>query len=195
LYFTCHACARIGTTTKTTTTTTSVESDPTIHSKMVTRFQEDAYISKLLPDTTTTTTTTTLSGDDARGMVVLAQAEIVMTPTDLEERVTVSEDVCEAIKRAIWSMADSPLDVVDLILNLPFLPTTDHAGASGATSGHPDTEPTAEKSRSTTTIPTTTLANRAKLRLLEDALCDACEKEGEDELLDELKISEKKKRR
>merc|ERR1719506_499809 len=33
------------------------------------------------------------------------------------------------------------------------------------------------------------LADRTKLRLLEDAMFDACEREGEEELIDELRIS------
>lgn len=33
------------------------------------------------------------------------------------------------------------------------------------------------------------LGDRAYLRLLEDAMFDACEKEGEDEILDDLNIS------
>lgn len=38
-------------------------------------------------------------------------------------------------------------------------------------------------------MPRTVLANRARLRLLEDAMVDACEKEGEDDLLEDLNIS------
>jgi hypothetical protein len=41
-------------------------------------------------------------------------------------------------------------------------------------------------------LPSISLAQRAKLRLLEDAMVDACEKEGENELLGELALKEEK---
>ena len=93
---------------------------------------------------------------------IYAQAKIKVDQSNLEERVHVSEKLCECIRRSIWSAVDSPLDVIDLILNLPCLPTHQ-----------------------------TPLASRAKLRLLEDAMCDACEQEGEDELIEDLSISTK----
>ena len=40
-------------------------------------------------------------------------------------------------------------------------------------------------------LPSNSLAQRAKLRLLEDAMVDACERAGEDELLDDLSLNEK----
>ena len=44
--------------------------------------------------------------------------------------------------------------------------------------------------QSTARVSTTTrLANRAKLRLLEDAMLDECEKEGDDEIIEDLTIS------
>lgn len=41
-------------------------------------------------------------------------------------------------------------------------------------------------------LPSVPLAQRAKLRLLEDAMVDACEKEGENELLEELTLIKEK---
>jgi hypothetical protein len=139
-----------------------------IRTKMVARLREDAYISKLL-----STTLLDEHGDDTATakpvFVLLAHATIqVDGPNDLEERVDVSEDICEAVKRAVWSSAESPLDVVELLLQLPCLPTT------------------TSQAKNATTTP---LANRAKLRLLEDAMVDACEKVGEDGILDDLKLS------
>ena len=86
------------------------------------------------------------------------------SPIDLEERVDCHEDVGEAIRRAVFSSADSALDVFEVIVNLPCLPTAKHA-----------------------------LARRAKLRLLEDAMCGACEQEGEDELVSDLDLEEEPK--
>jgi hypothetical protein len=102
--------------------------------------------------------------------LILAQATIQVNDQHLEERVHVSEQLCEAVKRAVWSSAESPLDVIELILNLPSLP-------SMATS-------TDDKTKKTP------LANRAKLQLLEDAMVDACEQEWEGEIMGNLKISE-----
>ena len=90
---------------------------------------------------------------------------------------TVSEDICEAIKRAVWSSAESPLDVFEMLVQLPLLPIVEHASL----------DPSKNNGQKMTTTP---LANRAKLRLLEDAMCDACEKEGDNELLDDLQISD-----
>jgi hypothetical protein len=88
----------------------------------------------------------------------------------LEERVDVSEPVAEAIRRAIWSSSESSLDIVEFVLSMPSLPTMEHH-------------------TKTNTFATTPLANRAKLRLLEDAMLDACEREGEDGLLEDLSIN------
>lgn len=130
-----------------------------VYSKMVTRLKEDAYIAKLL--------------DAKHQQLLFAQAKIHISKDHLEERVTVSEDICEGIRRAIWPAAESPLEVAEVLLHLPFLPTNDQTDLTR----------------------TTALANRAKLRLLEDAMCDACETQGEEELLEELEITTKKKKR
>ena len=164
----------------------------TIHSKMMDKLKQDAYISKLLVLQTPSPARTTTHGlVQPQLLLLVAHAEIVQTSsTELEERVTISEDVCEGIHRAVWSRAEaSTLDVVDLLVNLPFLPTTTTTRTPATTST------TATRPTTTTTTSTTTLANRAKLRLLEDAMCDACEKEGEEELLEELQISAPKKQK
>jgi hypothetical protein len=153
------------------TSSRNKKAEETIRTKTVARLREDAYISKLL-----STTLLDEHGDDTATtkpvFALLAHANIqVDGPNDLEERVDVSEDMCEAVKRAVWSSAESPLDVVELLLQLPCLPTT---------TSSPQTK------NATTTTP---LANRAKLRLLEDAMVDACEKVGEDGILDDLKLS------
>ena len=87
----------------------------------------------------------------------------------LEERVDVSEEVAEAVRRAVWSSSESSLDVVEFILSMPSLPAMNHNNNNNNTC--------------------TPLADRAKLRLLEDAMLDACEREGEDGLLEDLSIT------
>jgi len=89
----------------------------------------------------------------------------------LEERVNVDEDSLEGIRNAIFSHCDGNLDVLEILLNLPYFPRSPSESLN-----NPNT-------------PLCTLAERAYLRLLEDAMFDACEKEGEDELLDDLNIS------
>lgn len=179
-FFSCHAHARFWTNSewkekgKQNTDKKDKKIQDKIRSKIITRLQEDAYISKLLATTNLNVESQQSASNDVIKRSLLAQANIHFSPSSLEERVTVSDDVCEAIKRAIWSSAESPLDVVEVILHLPFLPTTDHASSEDTASP----------------IVTTSLANRAKLRLLEDAMCDACEREGEEEILDDLKISD-----
>jgi len=61
-------------------------------------------------------------------------------------------------------------------LNMPYFPRSPEA--------------TADSGGTTTTTTISILADRAYLRLLEDAMFDACEKEGEDDLLDDLNISD-----
>ena len=127
---------------------------------MISRLRQDSYIAKLLDLEENSTT------------VCLAQASIYVNAAkfELEERVDVSEIVAEALRRALWSSTITSLDMVEVILALPSLPCR-----SAATP--------------TTKTKTTRLANRAKLRLLEDAMMDECEKEGDDQLIQDLNIS------
>lgn len=196
LFFTCHATARFWTKSelkerrRQAINQEEIEGEnrndkkvqDKIRSKMVARLRDDAYVSKLLVGNTSNKDASESSSAGTKAILwtppLLAQAKIRFSVSDLEERVKVSEDVCEAIKRAIWASAESPLDVVEVLLHMPFLPTT--------TSTIIDQESSEPEIRSLKTP----LANRAKLRLLEDAMCDACEKEGEEELLDDLNISD-----
>lgn len=182
IFFSCHAKARFRTKSELRekdnenggTDRADRKVQDKIRSKVLARLRDDAYICKLFVEKNDSSSQELFSvKEDAthsRGPL-LAEAKIKYSALDLEERVAVVEDVCEAIKRAVWSSAESPLDVVEIILQMPFLPTTEHKSEA-------------------TTIAVTQLANRAKLRLLEDAMCDACEKEGDGEMLDDLKISE-----
>uniref|UniRef100_A0A7R9WVX5 Uncharacterized protein n=1 Tax=Craspedostauros australis TaxID=1486917 RepID=A0A7R9WVX5_9STRA len=119
-----------------------------IRVKMLQRLQKDSYICNLVPTPTT------------HACKVLATALVHVKDTELEERVNIDDDVAEACRRSVLSTASSPLDLIELLMALPYLPGN-------------------------------SLANRAKLRLLEDAMFDQCEKEGEDELLDGLSICDK----
>lgn len=115
------------------------------------RLYQDDYISKLVLK------------DGISSSPALCSATIYQSSSELEERVQCDEEVGEGIRRAVFSHADSPLDVFQLLLNLPILPS--------------------QRSN---------LAARAKLRLLEDAMCNACEHEEEDEIVSTLRLEENK---
>jgi hypothetical protein len=142
-----------------------------IRKKMISRLSQDSYISKIIALST--------EEKSNNNVLCLAQASIYVNTGkfELEERVDVSDTVAETLRRALWSSTKSPLDVVDMILVLPSLPC--HNSAATCSSSTTTSSSTC----------TTRLANRAKLRLLEDAMLDECEKEGEDQLIDDLSIS------
>ena len=66
---------------------------------------------------------------------------------------------------------------------MPYLPRLERDGLDSAVPN------TIQGSESETSKVCGMLGDRAYLRLLEDAMFDACEKEGEDEILDDLNIS------
>lgn len=139
------------------------KSEEKIRAKMIRRIKQDPYIKRLLPDTDTNT-------KESPDATILCEArvsakDISSAAGKLEERVDVTDNVAEGLRRALFSQAESSLDVVEVLLSLPLLP-----GATHDISIH------------------CPLADRAKLRLLEDAMFDACERAGEDELIDDLKI-------
>jgi len=103
-----------------------------------------------------------------------------MPMNQLEERVYVSEDALEAIRRALFSQMDSMdgnILLMEFLLDMPYLPRRRSAHMASNSSEH------AER------IVESMLAGRIVLRVLEDVMLDACEKAGEDELLDDLNIS------
>jgi len=134
-----------------------------IRKRMMSRLRQDSFISQLWG-----------SGKEKKvdADFVLAKASIYLDAAkfEMEERVDVSQNAAEILRRSLWSSTTSTLDIVEVMLALPTLPCR-----------------SANKLEATTR-----LANRAKLRLLEDAMVDECEKEGEDELIDDLKISNPK---
>ncbi|KAG7345291.1 hypothetical protein IV203_032822 [Nitzschia inconspicua] len=150
-----------------------------IRQKIIKRLQQDSYIAKLL---TMNNTTNQQQRQKPSSLVdsVLAKARIHVDDSKfvLEERVDVSETIAEALRRALWSSTESSLDMIEVLLALPSLPGTQHNSNSST------------QSSSMSFTATTPLANRAKLRLLEDAMLDECEKEGEGELIQELSIVE-----
>jgi len=150
-----------------------------VRSRMVDRLKKDPYVKKLL-DTASATSSLSISdngGDIARKQITLFAAEIHQSfdsrgkVEDMEERVDINEDGVEGVRRAMFSQLEDNTSVVELLLSLPFLPKDVETKQDN---GHPIE---------------LQLGHRAVLRLLEDAMVDACEKEGEDEMLDDLVIS------
>mmetsp|Transcript_15839 Transcript_15839/g.24316 ORF Transcript_15839/g.24316 Transcript_15839/m.24316 type:complete len:131 (+) Transcript_15839:217-609(+) len=114
---------------------------------MLKRLKQDDYIKKILINEFSTVCETTI---------------ITKDKSEVEERVWISGDLLESIRRAIYSQSESALDVVELLASLPYLKTRECP-----------------------------LGGRAKLRLLEEAMNDACEEAEEEELIDGLKIQSK----
>merc|ERR1712157_252770 len=109
-------------------------------------------------------------GEDSSG-VLLCEALIQQNygsceADELEERFNVVPEPLEGVRKAIFSHCEDDLDALELLLNMPYLPRSNSP-----------------------------LAERAYLRLLEDALFDACEREGEDDILDDLNISDEHEER
>ena len=116
----------------------NVEEDKTkqkIRTKMISRLQQDTYIMKLLSvegendnDNDKNNDDDDNDDDSSSSFLYLANAKIEVEESNniLEERVDVSDVVAEALRRAIWSSSDSSIDIIELILGLPSLPTTSH---------------------------------------------------------------------
>ena len=145
-----------------------------IRAKMIPRLTKDSYISKLLSEACDIGKQSS-TADDAETYRVLAEATIRQDHhqqdqqnhlQQLEERVDVTDNTAEGLRRAIFSSFEGTLDVIELLLYFPYLPKTTNAPK----------------------MTTTPLADRASLRLLEDAMFDACEREGEDEIIEDLSL-------
>jgi len=89
--------------------------------------------------------------------------------TKLEERVISSTDSIGGLKTLLFSFMESNIEVLEFLLHLPYLPR-EKQGAS--------------------LKPSRELGERVALRLLEDAMLDECEKEGEDDMLEDLNLSD-----
>ena len=154
-----------------------------IRAGMIDRLKNDFYIQRLLDlDGGSSTVSGGKSGDEQVELQHrVCEAEIKEsfnvdgTVKELEERVDVLEDGLEGIRRAVLSQLEDNTSVLDLLLAFPYLINT-KAEARNDGKGN---------------AITLQLGRRAILRLLEDACIDACEKEGEDELLEDLSLKDR----
>jgi hypothetical protein len=167
----CHASAHLGASTMPSDSSEGKKPkkdkvQEKITSRMIERLKDDAYIAKWLL---------------AKEPSLLYEANIMLSNEDnqLEERVDTAPDVAEAVRRAVFFAAEDSLDVLEVVLALPFLPAVKHA--------------TVLLSKNKKKTATTALADRARLRLLEDAMCDACEQQGEEDMVQDLDIQSAKK--
>ena len=147
-----------------------------LHAGMRSRLQSDHYIKRLFHgDTEGATLCEALIQQNLQTDRTTGRGGVF---NELEERVNVEEGTLQGIKNAIFSQCEDNLDVLELLLNMPYLQRS-----SSSSSPLDDDKETVSNQWQCK------LADRAYLRLLEDAMFDACEKEGEDELLDDLKLS------
>ena len=95
---------------------------------------------------------------------------------ELEERVYVSEDALEGLRRGLFSQMESSIFAMELLLAMPYLPQRSHSK---------NLDERNEKKLEVM------LSERVVMRVLEDVMVNECEKEGEDDLLSDLNISTK----
>jgi len=178
-----------------------------LHLGMTNRLQSDVSIRRLLllPDIDRsenhTANNNIINSSNIDEGITLCEALIQRNRStqslELEERVNVDESILDGVRSAIYSHAEDNLDVLELLLNMPYLPRIaggfifplcNNAKGRGGEVGDPVSSSFTSDDATTMTI-INELAQRAYMRLLEDAMFDACEKEGEDELLDDLTIT------
>jgi hypothetical protein len=150
-------------------------------SGMIKRLRADPLIRRLLVDEDK-------SGAVASDGVLLCEALIQQnrnhddeSSAKCEERVNVDSESIEGIKNAILPHCEDNLDVLEMLLHMPHLPRSNFMQEEQNESSC--TERTYQEVLQC-------LSRRAFLRILEDAMFDACEKEGEDDMLDDLNISD-----
>lgn len=141
-----------------------------LHAAMIERLESDPLIRRLIHAKDGILLCEALIQENSKSNIPAGSGK---APIELEERVNVNEKTLDGIRKAVFSHCEDNLDVLTILLDMPyFLRQSSDIG---------EQRPKAAA-----------LAKRAYLRLLEDALFDACEREGEDEMLDELTISEDK---
>lgn len=151
---------------------------------MLKRMRSDALIKPILVDEGSVLCEALIQQNRHARRDAAGSKSSAMNP-ELEERVNVQESTLEAVRHAIFSHTEDNLDVLDILLSMPYLPRSSSRGGGGSGVAMDGTSGNAKYATALST-----LADRAYLRLLEDAMFDACEREGEDEMLDDLNISD-----
>ena len=179
-----------GDVTDVTTKTTKKKDSTRITTTMIERLCRDEYIRKILVSDASGNDTGSSDTNQNRHRYLLCSASMDTKHEQSyhnEERVYCDETIGEAIRRTIYSSSDSVLDIVDILFRLPYLPCTDSHAVTTTTTptsgGHDGTA-------TTTTTTTTKLADRVRLRLLEEATYDVCDNEPDEEIVDDLSIKD-----
>ena len=177
-----------------------------LHAGMIKRLQSDRLIRCLLLDNDGKDDTKQNTNNGGSDNILLCEALILQNPMhtltsnthhcqrsttsggggELEERVNVNDGTLEGIRNALFSHTEDNLDVLELLLNMPYLPRSCRGNGDGS-SATTFTQGTGYSNSQTKTRDM--LGDRVYLRLLEDAMFDSCEREGDDDMLDDLNIS------
>ena len=119
-------------------TTKGERAEARVRSKMAKRLGSDFYVKNLLAASLSSSTHRSCPPDPStpatskdKCQAVLCEASIYRTHSDdegrstvgLEERVYVSEDALEGIRRCVLFSTDDPSSVMEMLLSLPLLPT------------------------------------------------------------------------
>lgn len=180
-----------------------------VRNDMTRRFKLDPYIRRLLHHDQSSSTTKShtvneenkdinLEKEDAEHGTLLCEAMVQISHhqqkqqlENLEERVYVSDDALEGTRRAIVSQMDSNIALMEFLLLFPYLPKRSNHTTNGIVESPRQQNEESEKSSNGEKRYTDKydLARRIVLRILEDVMVEECEKEGNDEMLDDLNIT------
>jgi hypothetical protein len=193
----------------------SSKQSSTIRSKMLQRLSHDDYVSKILKPSNNDDAQLPIlceahivavpdddnAPDDGEAPAPTRRRNRHLS---YEERYDTDEVIAEAIRRAVWgASSNDAMDVWEFVLqHLPLFPRAAASAAAaaagaGAAAYHATAAATTKESgvgstnNCSSSHPSTLslLADRARLRLLEDAMCDACERHGDDGMVNELRIA------
>jgi hypothetical protein len=177
---------------------TPVQISKNIASKMKKRLEGDLFIRKLLGCSRT---------NQQQNLTGVSVCEVLIqhkwpsngsndlssdsASPSMEERVDVSEEALEGIRRAVLSLTESNLTIMEILISLPWLVTSTTSCGYRYCDRSKMERCSWDRYMSVTAMDVFRRAcDRAALRLLEDALFDACEREGEDDIIEDLNLSD-----
>lgn len=112
-------------------------------------------------------------------------------PPSVEERVDVSEEALEGIRRAVLSLTECNLSIMECLISLPWLATSTTSCGYRYRDRSKIERSCWDRYMSVKAMDVfRTACDRVALRLLEDALFDACEREGEEDIIDDLNLND-----
>lgn len=168
-----------------------------IISKMKKRLEEDPFIRKLLG----------YSRTNEQNLVGMSVCEALIQhkwPSNgsngfsfdslsqsVEERVDVSDEALEGIRRAVLSLTECNLSIMESLISLPWLATSTTSCGYRYRDRSKKERSCWDRYMSVKAMDVfRTACDRVALRLLEDALFDACEREGEEDIIEDLNLND-----